>query len=185
VAAIQGAGVRHGAPPILFAMHEGRDRLAWLQPLTTVYVEAFLSRRRGDPRLLPLQTWEAIDTDSVFYVSLIADEQTLRQVRDEVTDELEGCHVVLSEDNYTQGQFWLELSSSAATKACAIGALRRELGADRLVCFGDNLNDLPMFAAADHAVAVSNAVPEVRRAADEIIGSNDDDAVADWLSFHA
>jgi len=132
-----------------------------------------------------VETWEAIDSNSVFYVSLIAEQQTLRLLRDEVADELDGCHVVLSEDNYTPGQFWLELSSSAATKARAITALRAELGAERVVCFGDNLNDLPMFAAADHAVAVSNAAPEVQRAADELIGSNDDDAVADWLSLRA
>ena len=185
VAALQGAGARHGASPILFAMHEGRDRLAWLPSLTTVHAEAFLSRRREDPRLLPLQTWASINTDSVFYASLIAEQHTLRRLRDEVTDELDGCHVVLSEDVYTPGQFWFEVSSSAATKADAITALRSELAADHLVCFGDNLNDLPMFAVADHAVAVSNAATEVQQAADEIIGSNDEDAVAEWLSAHA
>jgi hydroxymethylpyrimidine pyrophosphatase-like HAD family hydrolase len=42
------------------------------------------------------------------------------------------------------------------------------------VVFGDNLNDLPMFAEADTSVAVQNAKPEVKEAADCIT----DDVVA-------
>ena len=51
-------------------------------------------------------------------------------------------------------------------------------GADRVVVYGDNLNDLPMFAVADEAVAVANARPQVLAAADRIIGRNTDDSVA-------
>ena len=41
--------------------------------------------------------------------------------------------------------------------------------ASRLVVFGDNLNDLPMLAEADLAVAVGNALPAVKEAADIVI----------------
>ena len=46
--------------------------------------------------------------------------------------------------------------------------------------FGDGLNDLDMFAHADHAVAVENAVPELRAVA----GRNDEDGdgVVHWLA---
>ena len=47
--------------------------------------------------------------------------------------------------------------------------------------FGDNRNDLALFAAADEAIAVANAVPELRAAADRVIGANDDDGVALYL----
>ena len=48
--------------------------------------------------------------------------------------------------------------------------------------FGDAANDVPMirWAAVGHAMA--NAVDEVKAAADRIIGSNDDDAVAAVLT---
>jgi len=49
------------------------------------------------------------------------------------------------------------------------------------VVFGDNLNDLPMMAVADVAVAVENALPEVKAKADVVIGPNTDDAVARWI----
>lgn len=47
--------------------------------------------------------------------------------------------------------------------------------------FGDNLNDLPMLAAADVAVAVDNAFPEVKEHADVVIGPNYDDSVANYI----
>ena len=51
--------------------------------------------------------------------------------------------------------------------------------------FGDNLNDLPMMAVADVAVAVANAMPQVREAADIVIGANDTDSVARYMLEHA
>jgi len=58
----------------------------------------------------------------------------------------------------------------------------KQLGANRLVVFGDNNNDLPMFRIADESYAVSNAIPAVLAAATGVIGSNDDDAVARWVT---
>jgi hypothetical protein len=59
------------------------------------------------------------------------------------------------------------------------------MDADRLTVFGDNLNDLPMMAVADVAVAVENALPEVKKAADIVIGTNQSDAVALYLEQFA
>jgi hydroxymethylpyrimidine pyrophosphatase-like HAD family hydrolase len=39
-----------------------------------------------------------------------------------------------------------------------------------------------MFAIADESYAVSNAVPAVRDAATRVINSNDEDAVARWIT---
>ena len=39
-----------------------------------------------------------------------------------------------------------------------------------------------MFAIADQALAVENAVPEVLGAATHVIGSNNDEGVADWIA---
>ena len=72
----------------------------------------------------------------------------------------------------------VEAFPAGATKALAIKRLAKLAGADRIMVFGDNRNDLSMMAVADWAVAVENALDEVKEAADEVIGSNDSDAVA-------
>lgn len=76
----------------------------------------------------------------------------------------------------------VEAFSSDATKAKAMRALASKIGADRIVCFGDNINDLPMMREADLAVAVDNALPEVKEAADTVIGPNTADSVAKFIA---
>jgi hydroxymethylpyrimidine pyrophosphatase-like HAD family hydrolase len=46
------------------------------------------------------------------------------------------------------------------------------------MAIGDMPNDVPMLEWAGRSYAVANAHPAVLDAADEVVGSNDDDAVA-------
>lgn len=76
---------------------------------------------------------------------------------------------------------WIDIHHVEASKGGAIDILRRQLGLSRVVCFGDNENDLSMFARADEAYAPSNATPDVRAAATEVIGHHDEDGIARFL----
>jgi Cof subfamily protein (haloacid dehalogenase superfamily) len=49
---------------------------------------------------------------------------------------------------------------------------------EEIVAFGDSDNDLPMFAAAGLSVAMGNAPPEVKAAADLTTLSNEEDGIA-------
>jgi Cof subfamily protein (haloacid dehalogenase superfamily) len=73
-----------------------------------------------------------------------------------------------------------EISAAGVTKAYALDWVCRRQGiaASEVVAFGDMPNDLPMLAWAGHSVAVANAPPEVRAAADEVTASNVEDGVA-------
>lgn len=75
----------------------------------------------------------------------------------------------------------LEVFAAGVSKADAVSRVALRSGADRVVVFGDNLNDLPMMAVADVAVAVDNALPQVKEAADIIIGPNTANSVARFI----
>ncbi|MZH45799.1 MAG: HAD hydrolase family protein, partial [Nitrospinae bacterium] len=45
----------------------------------------------------------------------------------------------------------------------------------------DYLNDLDMFKIAGHSIAMENALPEVKKSANEIIGNNTNGAVLQYL----
>jgi len=75
----------------------------------------------------------------------------------------------------------IDLYAPGVSKAHAVEALKQTVGATRVVVFGDNLNDLPMMKVADVAVAVDNALPEVKEQADVVIGANTDDAVVEFI----
>lgn len=55
---------------------------------------------------------------------------------------------------------------------------RPDLLGKTMVAIGDYTNDLELLEEADVAVAVGNALPEVKKIADHIICSNDEDAIA-------
>ena len=78
--------------------------------------------------------------------------------------------------------YWfLEVYSADASKANGANAVKALVNADRLVVFGDNYNDITLFAAADEAYAVENAVDELKAQATAVIASNEQDGVASFL----
>lgn len=81
-------------------------------------------------------------------------------------------------DIYNEGQSLIEVFGPGVSKASGIRRLAAKLGAGRVVVYGDNYNDLPMFAVADQSVAVANAVADVRAQADRVIGPNTEPSVA-------
>ena len=82
-------------------------------------------------------------------------------------------------------EYWCEIMPRKATKAEAIKSLKALWNCDRIVSFGDAINDIPMFELSDECYAVENAVPELKKAATGIIDSNDQDGVAKWLERNA
>jgi hypothetical protein len=74
----------------------------------------------------------------------------------------------------------LEISAPGITKATGLAELAVSHGitADEVLAIGDMPNDVPMLEWAGRSYAVANAHPSVLEVADEVVGSNDEDAVA-------
>lgn len=78
-------------------------------------------------------------------------------------------------------EYFLEIMPKKASKAEAIKRLKEIWHCDKVVSFGDAVNDIPMFEISDECYAVANAVPELKAHATGVIASNDEDGVAKWL----
>ena len=74
----------------------------------------------------------------------------------------------------------VEIGPAGADKGVGLRWLCDHLGiaATDVLVFGDEINDLPMFQFAGRCVAVANASPQVREAADEIAPTNAEEGVA-------
>lgn len=90
----------------------------------------------------------------------------------------EDVRSVFYHDIYGDEVALMEVFSPEASKASAVGILAEMTGSDRIVAYGDNVNDLPILEIADDSVAVANAVDAVRLAAGRVIGPNTEDCVA-------
>jgi len=74
----------------------------------------------------------------------------------------------------------VEINNHSANKGDSLLRFGAQLGLtrDQIMACGDGLNDLDMIRAAGFGVAMANAVPEIRDAADHITLSNNEDGVA-------
>lgn len=174
-----------GLQPILHTFDDGRDRLRWHHHAETEGTRAFVAPRVGDARIAPITEHDPPDLDAVFYVAVLGLRHELVALRDSMQPTLAECAHFISHDPATEPYHWLEFHTWEGAKSAAIRRLMNTVGANRLVVFGNNHNDLPMFEIADEAYAVAEAIPEVLAAATTVIGSNNADAVAEWIDAHA
>lgn len=83
----------------------------------------------------------------------------------------------------------LEILDAHATKGDAVRALKQILGNDMVaICAGNYENDITMLAAADIGCAVADSVPSLKEAADKVVCSSREGAIAyiidnalDWI----
>ncbi|MGL4989866.1 MAG: HAD family hydrolase [Sarcina sp.] len=84
-------------------------------------------------------------------------------------------------DVYDENCGFIEIHSIKASKEQSVKDLKHLYNADRVICFGDNLNDVPMFKVADEKYAMDNGVDSLKKYATKIIDTNDNDGVAKFL----
>ncbi len=120
----------------------------------------------------------------LIYYSICDIKEKLEAAAEELK-EVDGLRIEFYCDTYIENHWYLEICAADASKRNAIRFLRKYCGYDKVVCFGDNFNDLPMFEESDECYAMSNAVEIVKQKATAVIGDNDDDGVAKWLEMNA
>ena len=169
-----------GVEPIVYSVAEGKERMAYVREKMHPAGRAFMETRKGDLRDTPVKTDDELLVGDVFYFTCIDAVDKLEPLHERFKDKY---RCVYSRDIYSDAQ-WLEIMPKTATKANAALRLKELLGCERIVAFGDHVNDLDMFAIADECYAVGNAVPELKEAATAVIDTNDEDGVARWLSEH-
>jgi len=83
----------------------------------------------------------------------------------------------------TSGAPFVEITALESNKATGLSRTADTLGftAQETIVFGDNHNDLPMFAWAGHAVAMANALDVVQAQAHSVTLSNVEHGVAHYL----
>ncbi|MBP1994444.1 HAD-IIB family hydrolase [Paenibacillus eucommiae] len=143
------------------------------------YIGSRLSK--GDKRFRLVENYEACMDENIITINAIDTPAKLNAAYKEYIENIE-CVCHFGPDIYTPGFHWLEIANCHATKKQAVLYLKEKYHFDRLVCFGDNLNDLPMFEAADEKYAVSNAHEMIRNVADKVIDSNLNNGVPKYLS---
>lgn len=96
--------------------------------------------------------------------------------------ETEG--ITIANQGRNKGNNFIDFVSEYANKGVAIKKLLKHLEADynNTISIGNERNDIPMFSATKHTIAVDNACDEIKAMVDEVIEGVDDDGVAKYLN---
>ena len=176
---------RHNCVPYI-STYTGIEERVYYNSVINEGMQWYLEERiaRKDPRFRRTENLRNSLSEQVVCMTLIDRKEVLDDLEKELLEK-HGDHIEVHnfENQYSPGWYWLTIHDVRASKDQAIQTLKEFCGIEKskVVVFGDNKNDLKMFQKANHAVAVKNATNEIKSHAHEIIGSNQDDSVVNYL----
>ncbi|RLA76267.1 MAG: haloacid dehalogenase [Epsilonproteobacteria bacterium] len=170
--------------PFIIALRDMELNEAFLFSTTlNAHQNSVLDNYKNDPRMQECRDIRAMDMNLklVYFGDFKTLQPLTEHFRKTFGNELE---YKLSPEKYSNGYF-LTILHPDGDKAHALQTvaeyLHRDL--DDLTVFGDSINDLGMFERAGKAIAVQNALDEVKEMADIVLPyTNDEDAVANYLA---
>lgn len=169
----------HDISPLVYSFIQGKEKVSWVTSRENDGIRRYLSLRKGDKRLRPLGTAEKLYDGNMFYYTCIGEREELQPIYDIFSND--SRYTCTLQQELYRSEYWCEIMPRKATKANAIQKLKELWNCERVVSFGDAVNDIPMFQISDECYAVENAVDELKQMATGIIGSNDADGVAVWI----
>ena len=172
---------RHSLAGFLFTVEDGQQHTYYEStdsPNAISFIEE--RRRKYGKKFMKTDDFADCAAKGTVYYSISDTKEKLLAAHEEIC-ALDGVHAEFYSDVYNEGYWYMEICSSTASKYRAAMLLRERYGFERLVGFGDNYNDLPLFDACDECYAPINANEEIKRRADGVIDSNDGDGVAKKL----
>lgn len=168
--------------PIVYSYIENEQKVSWNVNALNDGKLRYVGLRKGDKRLRPLIGENNLYDGDVFYYTCIGEKEELQPIYEDIKEN-PNYTCVFQQELY-RPEYWLEIMPKNATKANAILEVKKMFQCDRIISFGDAINDIQMFQISDECYAVENAVSQLKEYATGIIESNDSDGVAKWLCAH-
>lgn len=175
--------IQYNISPMVYSFINGIEKVSWIPEKENEGVKRYLSIRQGDKRFRAVHDIESLYEGEMFYFTCIGEKDELLPVYD-IFSKDDRYRCTMQQELY-RPEYWCEIMPAKASKKNAIQKLKELWNCDKVVSFGDAINDIPMFEISDECYAVENAVDELKAHATGIIESNDNDGVAKWLLEHA
>jgi hydroxymethylpyrimidine pyrophosphatase-like HAD family hydrolase len=134
---------------------------------------------KEDPRLRSVNTIDDLYQGELFHIVCVGNRDDLIDVYNYLSETMK-FNCLLQKEYYGE-YYWCEILPKNAAKGNTTLVLKDLLKCDKIISFGDEINDIPMFQISDECYAVENAKDELKKHAAGIIESNENDGVAKWL----
>lgn len=171
---------KYNINPLVYGFINNEEKVSWIRNKENSGIRNYKRSRKSDNRLRPVDTEEQLYYGETFYITCIERGKPKLEEIYNYFKENDNFNCTLQKSLYHE-EHWFEIMLKKANKGNAIIKLKELLGCDKIITFGDAINDIPMFEISDECYAVENAVGELKEYATGIIKSNEKDGVAHWL----
>jgi Cof subfamily protein (haloacid dehalogenase superfamily) len=165
--------------PNVYSFIDGIEKVSLIPDYNNEYKNYYLETRKNDKRLNFVNATNDLYLGDIFSYLCIGTKSDLQPLYDKLKVDSR-FSVVFQQELYRE-EYWLDIAPRIATKANAAKKLQELLNCNKIIAFGDSINDMELFSTADESYAVENAKQELKSIASGIIDSNNNDGVAKWL----
>jgi hypothetical protein len=171
-----------GIDPFIYTYGE-RHRV-YFRSASNPGAQAYVDSMTDDDRMQKVEEFIFSQSERISGFLLIDTGVALEAVYNELRSlYIDDLNIYFAKDISNTGFHWLQSFHQEANKGKMLKRMTQHLGISlsETVVFGDYLNDIDMFKIAGHAIAVENALPEVKSVAQQVIASNVDQGVIAYL----
>lgn len=170
-----------GQTGLMYALSEEEQLLTFYERLDSEQLKYFINERMERYQKTFTQINHFTDAQAkVICFCFLNSREKIELLQQKLLDT-KGLRLEIYQDIYSEDFWYLEVFSDQASKYTAVQFIKQHYGFDRVIGFGDNTNDLPLFDACEECYAVANAIPEIRKKATALIGSNEENGVVNFL----
>lgn len=119
--------------------------------------------------------------DHILNIFAATDNKAVMDMAEELADII-GVAVFAGHDMYAPDGYWMDIHHAGGTKGDAVKLIQEQVGAKKVICFGDSDNDLSMFKLADESYAMGQGLDILKDIATATIGKNSEHGVAKFLA---
>jgi 5-amino-6-(5-phospho-D-ribitylamino)uracil phosphatase len=173
-----------GIEPFIYTYTFGEKHQVYYRHATNSGSLAYLASLKKDGRVEHTPEFIFQEDENVAGFLLIGSMENLEPIHHCLQEKhFDYLNLYFAEDVSMKGYYWLQAFHQQANKGNMLKKLvdRLNFPLNKTIVFGDYLNDLDMFQVAGYSVAMENALKEVKDSADQIIGSNSEGAVLNFL----
>jgi len=171
--------IKYSINPLVYSDISGDEKVSWIESKENQGIKNYKFRRNNDKRLRPVETIEEVFQGNIFYFMCIGSKEDLEKLYNNLIG-MEDLTCTFQKEIYND-DYLCEIYTKEANKGNSVKRLKEKLNCNKIITFGDAVNDIPMFKISDECYAVENAAEELKNCASGIIGSNEADGVARWL----
>jgi Cof subfamily protein (haloacid dehalogenase superfamily) len=168
--------------PLVDTYLNNTEKVLWIKGTENEGFNNLLKSHIGDKKYNSVNNINELFQGNISYFRFINKREILENIYSKLKNKME--YTCVFQPELYRPEYWLQLMPRMATKGNAILKLKEIMKCDKIITFGDAINDIPMFKISDECYAVKNAVEELKSYSTGIIKSNDEDGVAHWLEEH-